>query len=152
MDTQSWITTIVTTLMEIIKYCFEQWHLFGCVSYLQFQIYENHLNCSIILLMFVKSIAHKKLVKWHQTKLEYEKSMNFYNYFIYPYRYHTSKTNAVLLTSLKKCQQHCISKCTGCKRRIQKTFEVKIWKESLLVKEQRIPQQKALDLSFSLAS
>ena len=37
--------------------------------------------------------------------------MNSYNYFIYPYRYHTSKTNAVLLTSLKKCQQHCIGKC-----------------------------------------
>ena len=37
--------------------------------------------------------------------------MNFYNYFIYPYRYHTCKTNAVLLTSLKKCQQHCIGKC-----------------------------------------
>ena len=41
--------------------------------------------------------------------------------------------------------------CTGCKRRIRKTFEVKIWKESLLVKEQRVPQQKALDLSFNLA-
>ena len=40
----------------------------------------------------------------------------------------------------------------GCKRRIRKIFEVKIWKESLLVKEQTIPQQKALDLSFSLAS
>ena len=24
--------------------------------------------------------------------------MNFYNYFIYPYRYHTCKSNAVLLT------------------------------------------------------
>ena len=37
--------------------------------------------------------------------------MNSYNYFIYPYSYDTSKTNAVLLTSLKKCQQHCIGKC-----------------------------------------
>ena len=60
------------------------------------------------------------------------------------------KTN--INQSLKKCQQHCIRKCTGCKRRIRKIFEVKIWKESLLVKEQTIPQQKALDLSFSLAS
>ena len=33
------------------------------------------------------------------------------NYFIYPYRYHKCQTNAVLLTSLKKCQQHCIEKC-----------------------------------------
>ena len=32
------------------------------------------------------------------------------NYFIYPYRYHKCQTNAVLLTSLKKCQQHCIGK------------------------------------------
>ena len=40
---------------------------------------------------------------------------------------------------------------TGCKRRIRKTFEVKIWKKPLLVKEQTIPQQKALDLSFNLA-
>ena len=37
--------------------------------------------------------------------------MNLYNYFIYPYRCNTCKTNAVLLTSLKKCQQHCIGKC-----------------------------------------
>ena len=37
--------------------------------------------------------------------------MNSYNYLIYPYRYHTSKINAVLLTSLKICQQHCIGKC-----------------------------------------
>ena len=41
--------------------------------------------------------------------------------------------------------------CTGCKRRIRKTFEVKIWEEPLLVKKQTIPQQKALDLSFNLA-
>ena len=40
---------------------------------------------------------------------------------------------------------------TGCKRRIRKTFEVKIWEEPLLVKKQTIPQQKALDLSFNLA-
>ena len=37
--------------------------------------------------------------------------MNSYNYFIYPYSYDTSKTNAVLLTSLKNCQQLCIGKC-----------------------------------------
>ena len=40
---------------------------------------------------------------------------------------------------------------TGCKRRIRKTFEVKIWKEALLVETKMIPQLKALDLSFNLA-
>ena len=40
---------------------------------------------------------------------------------------------------------------TGCKRGIRKTFEVKIWKEPLLVREQTIPQQKALDLRFNFA-
>ena len=74
-----WIITIVTTLMEIIQFYLEQWQLFGCVPYPQFQIYGSNFD--------------------------------FYNYFIYPYRYHTCKTNAVLLTSLKKCQQHCIGKC-----------------------------------------
>ena len=44
-----------------------------------------------------------------------------------------------------------ISQYTGCKRRIRKTFEVKIWKEALLVETKMIPQLKALDLSFNLA-
>ena len=46
---------------------------------------------------------------------------------------------------------HLAFKYTGCKRRIRKTFEVKIWKETLLVEKQTIPQQKALNLSFNLA-
>ena len=40
---------------------------------------------------------------------------------------------------------------TGRKRPIRKTFELKIWKDSLLVEKQTIPQQKALDPSFNLA-
>ena len=69
-----------------------------------FELFDHIAN-------FWKIDWHEKLVKWHQTKLWYRWLMNSYNYFIYPYRYHTSKTNAVLLTSLKKCQQHCIGKC-----------------------------------------
>ena len=40
---------------------------------------------------------------------------------------------------------------TGCKSRIRKMVEVKIWKEPMLVLKQTIPQQKALDFSFNLA-
>ena len=44
-----------------------------------------------------------------------------------------------------------IDNSTGCKSIFRKIFEVKIWKKPLIVKEQTIPQQKALDLSFNLA-
>jgi len=40
---------------------------------------------------------------------------------------------------------------TGCKRRIRKMFEFKIWKESMLVLKQTTHQQKVLDLSFNVA-
>ena len=39
---------------------------------------------------------------------------------------------------------------TGCKRRIQKIFEFRIWKEPMLVLKQTIPQKKALIFSFNL--
>ena len=39
---------------------------------------------------------------------------------------------------------------TGCKRRIQKKFELKIWKKSMLVLKQKLHQQKAHDVSFHL--
>ena len=38
---------------------------------------------------------------------------------------------------------------TGCRRRIWKFFEFKIWKKQMLVLKQTIPQKKALILSFN---
>ena len=86
-------------LLEIIKFYLEQWQLFGFLAEISnlWKLFETNwvgLN-----------------VKCHQTKHAYQKLTNFYNYFIYPNRDHTCKTNAVLLTSVKKCQQYCIGKC-----------------------------------------
>ena len=41
---------------------------------------------------------------------------------------------------------------TGCKRRIRKIFEFKIWRQPLLVEKQKLYQQKALDFNFYLTS
>ena len=40
--------------------------------------------------------------------------------------------------------------CTGCKSIFRKIFEFKIWKESMLVLKQTIPQKKALVFSFKM--
>ena len=46
------------------------------------------------------------------------------------------------------CSRHVY---TGCKSRIRKMFEFKIWKKPMLVLKQTIHQQKDLDFSFNLA-
>ena len=83
----------------MIKFYLEQWQLFGFL-----------VEISNLWKLFETNWVELN-VKWHHPKHEYQKSINFYNYFIYPNRDHTCKTNAVLLTSVKKCQQYCIGKC-----------------------------------------
>ena len=86
-------------LLKMIKFYLEQWQLFGFL-----------VEISNLWKLFETNWVELN-VKWHHPKHEYQKSINFYNYFIYPNRDHTCKTNAVLLTSVKKCQQYCIGKC-----------------------------------------
>ena len=86
-------------LLKMIKFYLEQWQLFGFL-----------VEISNLWKLFETNWVELN-VKWHHPKHEYQKSINFYNYFIYPNRHHTCKTNAVVLTSLNKCQHYCIGKC-----------------------------------------
>jgi hypothetical protein len=60
----------------------------------------------------------------------------------------------ILMTSKTETEQKILSlhSYTGCRSQIRKIFEFKIWKKRMLALKQTIHQQKALDLSFNMAT